>query len=184
VIGVILADLRRVGDPGARYQTAEWRWSKILVAVATHQGVWAVLEYRFRRWATGLPGALRWPLAVFGLFTRKAIESLAGISISTRAEFGPGLFIGHFGGIIIGEDVTVGANCSLSQDVTLGAHRGSPRIGDCLYLAPGAKVFGPIEIGDNVAVGANAVVNTDVPSFATVVAGGTSVLEGRGNQIR
>ena len=105
------------------------------------------------------------------------METLGGISIPSGAEFGPGLYIGHFGGIIIGEEVVAGENCTLSQGVTLGEHRGSPMIGACVYLAPGAKVFGPIRVGDHVAVGANAVVSEDVPSYATAVAGRATVLE-------
>ena len=180
----VRADLLRVCDPGARYQTAPWCWRKVIVAIASHQGVWAVLEYRFRRWARGLPGPARRPLALVGLLTRKLVETLGGISIPSGAEFGPGLYIGHFGGIIIGEEVVAGENCTLSQGVTLGEHRGSPMIGACVYLAPGAKVFGPIRVGDHVAVGANAVVSEDVPSYATAVAGRATVLERRGNRMR
>jgi serine O-acetyltransferase len=113
--------------------------------------------------------------------THKLTETLTGISISPRAEFGPGLRINHFGGIIVGPGVVAGENCSLSQDVTLGDHRGSPRMGACIYVAPGAKVFGPIVVGDHVAIGANAVVNEDVPSYSTAVAGHATILGGRGN---
>ena len=65
--------------------------------------------------------------------------------------------------------------------MTIGAHRGSPTIGDQVYLAPGAKVFGAIVVGDNTAVGANAVVNQDLPAFSTVVSR-VEVLPDRGNR--
>lgn len=171
----------RACDPGARYQDATWRWKDVAKMILSHQGVWAVLEYRLRRWSRGLPSPSRQVGAAVGFISRKLIETLTGISISTAAEFGPGLYIGHFGGIIVGEGVVVGENCNLSQNVTLGAHKGSPRIGQCVYIAPGAKVFGPITIGDYVAIGANAVVNEDVSSFSTAVAGRPEILEGRGN---
>lgn len=45
---------------------------------------------------------------------------------------------------------------------------GAPRLGDNVYIGPGAKIFGPIEIGDNVAIGANAVVNKSFPDSVTI----------------
>lgn len=97
-----------------------------------------------------------------------------GADISREATIGPGFYIGHFGGIVIGPDVVLGSNCNISQGVTLGAaakagRRGSPVVGDNCYFGAGAKVIGPIRIGNNVAVGANAVVTADVPDNATVV---------------
>ena len=42
-----------------------------------------------------------------------AVEATTGISITARASIGPGLYISHFGGIIVGQAV-LGANCNLS----------------------------------------------------------------------
>jgi serine O-acetyltransferase len=36
---------------------------------------------------------------------------------------------------------------------------GNPRLGDNVYIGPGAKIFGDIDIASNIAIGANAVVN-------------------------
>jgi acetyltransferase-like isoleucine patch superfamily enzyme len=44
----------------------------------------------------------------------------------------------------------------------------SPRFGDFVYLAPGAKVFGPVRMGDRSAAGANAAVTRDVAPGVTV----------------
>jgi serine O-acetyltransferase len=44
----------------------------------------------------------------------------------------------------------------------------SPKLGEWVYLAPGAKVFGPVAMGDLSAAGANAVVTKDVPDGVTV----------------
>jgi serine O-acetyltransferase len=44
--------------------------------------------------------------------------------------------------------------------VNIGEHNGgAPRIGNDVYIGPGAKLFGDIEIADNIVIGANAVVN-------------------------
>ncbi len=121
------------------------------------------------------------PVKPLTVLTRKVVEAVTGISIHASAQIGPGFYVGHFGSVIVGGGVRAGENLSISQDVTLGWHRGSPVLGDQVFLAPGAKAFGPITIGDHVAVGANAVVHRDVPAFSTVVAAEAQVLPDRGN---
>jgi serine O-acetyltransferase len=168
-------------DPGARWQDTPWRWRGALVALADRPGAWAVLEYRLRRWLQA-QGRATWLAAKPLTFvTRRLAETVTGITIDASADIGPGFYIGHFGGVVVGGGVRAGQNLSLSQGVTLGEYRGSPTLGDQVYLAPGAKAFGPITIGDHVAVGANAVVHRDVPSWSTVVATGTEILPDRGN---
>ena len=132
-------------------------------------GAWAVVEYRFRRWVRTSSSPARLLLKPVAVVSRKTIEIIAGISISTDAEIGPGLFIVHFGGVFVGPGVVAGPNLTLSQGVTIGTEKGaSPRFGDWVYLAPGAKVFGPVRMGDRSAAGANAVVTHDVASGVTV----------------
>lgn len=140
------------------------------------QGCWASAEYRYRRWAWALPPPYRRPFMVIGgWFTSKIIQILTGISIDTLADIGSGLYIGHFGGIVIGGDVKMGRDCKIFHGVTIGqalygqTERGSPSIGDRVLLATGAKVFGPITIGSDARIGANAVVFVDVPAGATAV---------------
>ena len=96
-----------------------------------------------------------------------------GIDISRDARIGSGLYIGHFGGIVVNAAVVIGNNCNLSQGVTLGQvnrglKAGCPSIGNNVYIGPGAKIIGRIQIGDDAAVGANAVVVDDVPPHAVV----------------
>jgi serine O-acetyltransferase len=156
------ADVARHGPPGGR---------RAVAAILMTQGLWACAQYRFARWVHRSPAA-RWLRPVTGI-TRKLIEILTGISLSAHAEIGPGLYIGHFGGVFVGRGVRMGARCSISQGVTIGravdGAPGSPTIGDGVYIAPGAKVFGPITIGPGAAIGANAVVNRDVPAEALAV---------------
>ncbi len=83
--------------------------------------------------------------------------------------FGPGLSISHFGTIVVNKKAVVGTNCRIHPGVCIGGVNGrAPKLGDNVYIGPGAKIFGDIVIGDNVAIGANSVVNEDVPDGVTV----------------
>jgi serine O-acetyltransferase len=101
------------------------------------------------------------------------IEITTGISLNPRADIGRGLYIGHFGGIIIGR-VKMGDNCNISHEVTLGrgvarGEHGVPTLGHRVWIGPGAKITGPIHLGDDSVVGANAVVLKSVPARAFAV---------------
>jgi serine O-acetyltransferase len=96
-----------------------------------------------------------------------------GIDISRDVRIGSGLYIGHFGGIVVNAAVVIGDNCNLSQGVTLGQvnrgpKAGCPTIGNNVYIGPGAKIIGSIQVGDHAAVGANAVVVEDVSPHVAV----------------
>lgn len=85
-------------------------------------------------------------------------------------KIGPRLFIQHGFSTIITAD-TIGADCWINQQVTIGftAGGGAPTIGDRVTINAGAKVLGGITIGSDVVIGANAVVVKNVPSNVTVV---------------
>lgn len=87
---------------------------------------------------------------------------------------GPGLNTPHRGTLIITSEAKIGSNARIHAGVNIGAwgnegSRKAPRIGNNVYIGPGAKIFGPVDIGDNVAIGANAVVSKSVPDMRTVV---------------
>jgi serine O-acetyltransferase len=108
------------------------------------------------------------------LIVQKTMEVITGVSIPAECAVGPGLYIGHFGTIIINGDVEIGVNCNLSQGVTLGMsgrgeERGCPSLGDRVYIGPHAILIGRIRIGHDVAIGAGAVVTKPVPDRAVVV---------------
>ncbi len=98
-----------------------------------------------------------------------------GIEIAASTTIGRGLFIGHFGGIVVNGGAVIGANCNLSHDVTIGKvyrgpRSGCPTIGDNVFIGPGAKIVGNVVVGDGAAIGANCVVVDDVAPNAVVVA--------------
>jgi serine O-acetyltransferase len=109
-----------------------------------------------------------------------------GISISPDSQIGRGLYIGHYGGIVVNSDVRIGHHCNLSHNVTLGrtnrgASAGCPTVGNYVYVGPGAKIIGRVRIGDHAAVGANAVVVDDVPDYAVMAGVPAKVVSSRGS---
>ena len=144
------------------------KWSAFFFA----QGAQAALIYRFGHWlyadANSRSLLIKF-LKVLHFICFRLVEMFLGISLEPKAQIGAGLYIGHFGTIIVGSGVRMGKNCNLSQGVTLGVdgrgeNRGSPQVGDRVFIAPGAKVFGKITIGDDAAIGANAVINRPCPT--------------------
>lgn len=106
-------------------------------------------------------------------FKLARLEVRYGISIPYTTRIGPGLYIGHFGGIVINPEAVLGRNCNISHGVTIGQtnrgpRKGCPTLGDNVYIGPGAVLIGRIVIGSNVAIGANSVVTRDVPDHAVV----------------
>lgn len=99
---------------------------------------------------------------------------LTGVEIHPGAKLGRRFFIDHGMGVVIGETVVIGDDCTLYQGVTLGGtswQKGKrhPTLGNNVVVGAGAKVLGPIQVGDGGRVGSNAVVVKDVPAGATVV---------------
>jgi serine O-acetyltransferase len=116
----------------------------------------------------------------FAQFILRHYKYKYGISISYKTKIGKGLYIGHFGNIVISSQTVIGNNCNISHGVTIGVanrgpYKGIPIIGNNVYIGPGAKIFGNIKIGNNVAIGANCVVNKNIPDNA-VVAGVPGVI--------
>ncbi len=81
-------------------------------------------------------------------------------------NFGPGLYIMHYGTIVINPLVRIGADCNINVDVNIGM--GGSIIGDEVYISPGVKIIKPVHIGNNVMIGANAVVTKDIPDNCVV----------------
>ncbi len=108
-----------------------------------------------------------------------------GIDLSREAIVGPGLYIGHFSGIVVTPGAIIGRNCNLSQNVTIGvpavkSKNMYPVIGDNVYIGAGAVILGAVKIGNNAAIGANSVVTHDVPEGARVAGAPARVINNRG----
>ncbi len=106
------------------------------------------------------------------LLYRKSLKY--GFQISPHATIGKGLYLGHFGTIVVGNEVSIGDNCNLSPNVIIGRtnrgkFKGSPQIGNSVWIGSGAVLVGNISIGDNVLIAPNAYVNFNVPKDSIVV---------------
>jgi len=136
-------------------------------------------SYRYNFWLrtcqyTKATLALRILLHPFAKLMLRRLTYRWGISIPEGTNIGSGFYICHFGGIVVNGRAVIGKNCNISQGVTLGQanrgrNRGYPRLGDGVYIGPGAKIVGAVTIGNNVAIGANCVVTTDVADDSVVV---------------
>ncbi len=109
-----------------------------------------------------------------------------GIEIYEGTDIGCGLYIGHWGGVVVNPNVVIGENCNISHGVTMGEIKtgdksGTPVIGSKVYIAPGAKILGGIKLGDGSAVGANSVVISDVPEGVTVAGMPSCIISQRGS---
>ena len=112
-------------------------------------------------------------------------HSLTGIDIHPGAQVGPGLFIDHGTGVVIGETSIIGANVRIYQGVTLGARsfpkdkdgnpiKGQPRhpiVEDDVIIYSGATVLGRITVGKGSIIGGNVWLTESVPPFSRVSQG-------------
>ena len=139
-----------------RYRATGRGSSHPLAVLLLVQGFWASSIYRLARYVLPIPSVAGYcgrSARGFFMLAQKGMEILTGISLPPETEIGPGLYIGHFGGIIVSGRVRIGANCNLSQGVTLGLSRAAngpapPLIGDRVYIGPQAILIGGPDRGE------------------------------------
>jgi len=106
--------------------------------------------------------------------TSALVRTWTAVDIHPAAVIGPGLFIDHAIGVVIGETAEIGTDVTIYQGVTLGgtsleAGKRHPTVGDRVTIGAGAKLLGPLTVGSGSRIGANAVVVHDVPPDSVVV---------------
>ena len=149
----------RERDPAAR---------STLEVLLCYPGVHALVFHRFAHaiWRRGFTVPAR--------FVSHVARFLTGIEIHPAAKLGPGLFIDHGMGVVIGETAEVGRNVSLLQGVTLGGtsnkrEKRHPTLADNVVVGAGAKIIGAFTIGAGSRIGAGSVVVREVPENSVVV---------------
>jgi serine O-acetyltransferase len=171
LLAVVRADIEATTHANYRLYSNAQFWTRALGKALLSPNVRAVITFRIAHF---LAQRRLVPLA---MWLRGRAVSKSGADIHPLATIGPGLFLPHSAGIVIGPDVVVGARVRLYQGVTLGepVHQGAgvwaaPHVGDDVVIGAHAVVLGAVTIGDGAVVGANSVVTADVAP-GTVVAG-------------
>ncbi|NLE67591.1 MAG: serine acetyltransferase [Lentisphaerae bacterium] len=110
-------------------------------------------------------------------------HSRTGIDIHPGAKIGPGFFIDHGTGVVIGETCVIGRNVKLYQGVTLGAlsfpkdENGNPikgikrhpEVRDGVTIYAGATILGgDTVVGEGSVIGGNVWLTHSVPPHSTV----------------
>ncbi|ORA20431.1 serine O-acetyltransferase [Mycobacterium arosiense] len=139
-----------------------------LQVIFAYPGVHAIWCHRINHWLWNRGARL------IARITAEITRILTGVEIHPGAVLGPGLFIDHATGVVIGETAEVGEDVTLYHGVTLGGSgrdvgKRHPTIGDRVIIGAGAKILGAIKVGDDSRIGANAVVVKEVPSSSVVI---------------
>lgn len=151
-----------LGDPAAR---------SVDEVLLCYPGILAVIHYRLAHalYALGVPLVAR--------IIAEIAHSITGIDIHPGAQIGPGFFIDHGTGVVIGETTIIGQRVRLYQAVTLGAKRftqdetgalekGAPRhpiLEDEVVVYAGATILGRVTIGRGSSIGGNVWLTKSVP---------------------
>jgi len=113
-----------------------------LEVLLCYPGVHALAVHRVahRLWNRGWTTTAR--------FASHVSRFLTGIEIHPAAKVGPGLFIDHGLGVVIGETAEVGENVTILQGVTLGGtslrrEKRHPTLGDNVVVGAGPRSSAP-----------------------------------------
>jgi len=156
------------GDPAAR---------STMEVVMSYPGVFAVIVHRIAHMlhASGVPLIPR--------VMSEYAHSMTGIDIHPGARIGPGFFIDHGTGVVVGETCEIGRHVKLYQGVTLGALsfekdaqgrlvkgiKRHPNVEDNVVIYAGATILGgKTTIGRNSEVGGNVWLIHSVPPNSKV----------------
>lgn len=161
MFGSVREDIRSIyeRDPAAR---------STIEILLCYPGLHAVWGHRVAHWL--------WQrnLRLLARWLSQLVRGLTGIEIHPGAKIGPGLFIDHGMGVVVGETAEVGKCVTLYHGVTLGGTSLSkgkrhPTLEDHVVVGAGAKILGAITVGEKSRIGANAVVVKPVPPNSVVV---------------
>jgi serine O-acetyltransferase len=155
------------GDPAAR---------SVDEVLLCYPGLHALISHRLAHelYVLGLPLIAR--------VISELSHAQTGIDIHPGAQIGPGCFIDHGTGVVIGETAVLGRRVRIYQNVTLGAksiptddaghaHKGQPRhpiVEDDVVIYAGATVLGRITLGRGSVIGGNVWLTRSLPPGSRV----------------
>ena len=174
-IGLIRSDFKRYGK--SNFSTFEF-----LTIFFSHP------EFRFlvnHRLANAY--SRRHPIGLMARLWYRQLKSRFGMQILLKVDIGKGFLLNHWGPMNIGHGIIIGENCNISQGVTIGnisrgRNKGSPVIGDKVWIGANAVVVGKIRIGNNVLIGPSSLVNFDVPDNSVVIGNPGKVVSQKGSE--
>ncbi|MFL2135440.1 serine O-acetyltransferase [Ruoffia sp. FAM 24228] len=117
---------------------------------------------------------------VYKMLRRNLLKKYGLEILSTK--IGQGLYVGHAFNITVNPDAVIGKNCNIHKGVTIGQEnrgkrKGTPTIGDHVWIGANASIVGKIFIGDNVLIAPNSYVNFDVPSDSVVIGNPAKIIK-------
>ena len=109
------------------------------------------------------------------------LSKKTNIQIPSSTQIGEGFYIGHTGRIIINPRAVLGKNINISTGVTIGQEnrgkrKGSPTIGDNVWIGTNSVIVGNITIGTDVLIAPLSYVNFDVPDHSIVIGNPAKVI--------
>jgi serine O-acetyltransferase len=155
------------GDPAARSV------DEVLIC---YPGIEAMIHHRLAHVLYGLG------VTLLARIVAEKAHGETGIDIHPGAQIGPGFFIDHGTGVVIGETAVIGERVRMYQGVTLGAKRfptdnnghlkkGVPRhpiVEDDVVIYAGATILGRVTIGRGSIIGGNVWLTRSLPAESHV----------------
>lgn len=138
-------------------------------------GFQALAVHRFGVWVLGLkPSPAAWVLCRLYSLINWVTRSFHGIELPAKTRIGRRTRFAHQGGVVLHMGCTVGDDCLIRHNVTIGLLRDGPgskppRVGNRVEIGAGAVILGDVSVGDDAVIGANVVVRKDVPAKAVVL---------------
>lgn len=107
------------------------------------------------------------------------------IELSKETDIGEGLYFGHPYCITINPNVAIGKNCNIHKGVTIGQEnrgerKGTPTIGNNVWIGVNATIVGKISISDDVLIAPNSYVNQNIPPHS-IVFGNPCIIKAKEN---
>lgn len=106
---------------------------------------------------------------------------ITNIQIPVETSIGEGLYIGHWGTIIVNPETKIGKNFNIYPGCligySLGKKSGVPVIGNNVSMRCNSIIVGGVKIGDNVLIAPGAFVNFDVPDNCIVIGNPGRIIE-------
>lgn len=154
------------GRRGPSQRLRLWMWNADFRVVASYRFDQFARQYHAEHPVKGLPAR------VFAVVWRRRVMNIHHADLDPKAQIGPGLLLMHHTGVFVGGAV-IGDNCVMHHNVTIGQRvasgdQGVPRLGDNVWIGPGATITGDVTIGDGATISAGSVVSRDVPARALV----------------